>query len=298
MLRALGSDLDLRQALVDALNERVHSAQQIVEVRFSHLIDPNQSDAISFKPFGLDVSDDEIAHIVRDMFGTAPPEAVRIKLICGPLPCTDKGASRSLLVDLSGEGGRSVSYPTPLANPALRRSLFHATQQTAALLLQKVEPIIASIYDSTAPLQAVFRDEMRQDLERSEGEAIAARGTPGVDACLPDLQIGVSLLRRGLKLEGIAAERQAEKGSNPICKLLAETNIAFLLTRVALCGESSEVRKGAFYDAQNALIGLTDPVNGTINRAYKKAQAAIDRLLWDPGIISYRPFNCEVQQTG
>jgi hypothetical protein len=245
-LRELGSDVDLRQALVDGLNERVHGAQQIVELRFANLADPNQPDEISFKPFGLDLSTEDIGHILRYVLPFTSPEEVSVKLLCAPLPCTDKGAIRgSLLVTLSGpEGGRRILYPIPFANLGLRRSLHQAMQRSTDLVLEKVQPMIEAIYDSTAPLPALLSDERPQGLERSQGEALNARDT-GVDACVLDLVIGVSLFRRGLIDEGIDAEKRAMGAHwlNGNCRVEAATNIAFLLISPALCDPLPKVRK-------------------------------------------------------
>ena len=239
-LQALGSDLDLRESLIDALNERLRGVQQIIAFQgAAGLLDATQRDTVSFNPFGLDPPAGDIAHWIRDMLGTPPPEAVRVELMCAPLPCTASGATQgTLLVTLSGPGGsHRVSYPIPLANPGLRRALHQAMQQSATLLLEKAEPIIASIYDVNAQTQAVFPDEKRQDLERAEGEALNARGT-GKDICATDVMIGLSLVWRGLLQEGIAAEMRAADSADFTCQVHAKTNIVFMLSSFALCDPS------------------------------------------------------------
>ena len=214
--------------------------QQIIAFQgAAGLLDATQRDAVSFKPFGLDLPAGDFAHWIRDMLGTPPPEAVRVELMCAPLPCTASGATQgTLLVTLSGPGGsHRVSYPIPLANPGLRRALHQAMQQSATLLLEKAEPIIASIYDVNAQTQAVFPDEKRQDLERAEGEALTARGT-GKDICATDVMIGLSLVWRGLLQEGIAAEMRAANSADFTCQVHAKTNIVFMLSSFALCDPS------------------------------------------------------------
>ena len=247
-LQALGSDLDLRESLIDALNERLRGVQQIIAFQgAAGLLDATQRDAVSFKPFGLDLPTGDIAHWIRDMLGTTPPEAVRVELMCAPLPCTASGATQgTLLVTLSGPGGsHRVSYPIPLANPGLRRALHQAMQQSATLLLEKAEPIIASIYDVNAQTQAVFPDEKRQDLERAEGEALTARST-GKDICATDVMIGLSLVWRGLLQEGIAAEMRAADSADFTCQVHAKTNIVFMLSSFALCDPSPKTRKETY----------------------------------------------------
>ena len=247
-LQALGSDLDLRESLIDALNERLRGVQQIIAFQgAAGLLDATQRDAVSFKPFGLDLPAGDIAHWIRDMLGTTPPEAVRVELMCAPLPCTASGATQgTLLVTLSGPGGsHRVSYPIPLANPGLRRALHKAMQQSATLLLEKAEPIIASIYDVNAQTQAVFPDEKRQDLERAEGEALTARST-GKDICATDVMIGLSLVWRGLLQEGIAAEMRAADSADFTCQVQAKTNIVFMLSSFALCDPSPKTRKETY----------------------------------------------------
>ena len=246
-LQALGSDLDLRDSLIDALNERLRGVQQIIAFQgAAGLLDATQRDAASFKPFRLDLPAGDFAHWIRDMLGTPPPEAVRVELMCAPLPCTASGATQgTLLVTLSGPGGRRVSYPIPLANPGLRRALHQAMQQSATLLLEKAAPIIASIYDVNAQTQAVFPDEKRQDLERVEGEALTARGT-GKDICATDVMIGLSLVWRGLLQEGIAAEMRAADSADFTCQVHAKTNIVFMLSSFALCDPSPKTRKETY----------------------------------------------------
>ena len=247
-LQALGSDLDLRESLIDALNERVRGVQQIIAFQgAAGLLDATQRDAVSFKPFGLDLPVGDFAHWIRDMLGTPPPEAVRVELMCAPLPCTASGATQgTLLVTLSGPGGsHRVSYPIPLANPGLSRALHQAMQQSATLLLEKAAPIIASIYDVNAQTQAVFPDEKRQDLERVEGEALTARGT-GKDICATDVMIGLSLVWRGLLQEGIAAEMRAADSADFTCQVHAKTNIVFMLSSFALCDPSPKTRKETY----------------------------------------------------
>ena len=247
-LQALGSDLDLRESLIDALNERLRGVQQIIAFQgAAGLLDATQRDTVSFNPFGLDPPAGDIAHWIRDMLGTSTPEAVRVELMCAPLPCTASGATQgTLLVTLSGPGGsHRVSYPIPLANPGLRRALHQAMQQSATLLLEKAEPIIASIYDVNAQTQAVFPDEKRQDLERAEGEALNARGT-GKDICATDVMIGLSLVWRGLLQEGIAAEMRAANSADFTCQVHAKTNIVFMLSSFALCDPSPKTRKETY----------------------------------------------------
>jgi hypothetical protein len=258
-LRALGADLDLRTSLVDALNERVRGVQQIITDQGSAgLLGAAHSDSLSLKPFAVDPPGGDIAQLIREVLGAPPPDVVEVELMCEPLSCTASGATQgALLVTLSGaSGSREDSYPIPLVNPGLRRALHQAMQQSANLLLERAAPVIASIYDVNAQAQAVFPDEKRQDLERVEGDALAARGT-GKDNCAADVMIGLSLVWRGLLQDGIAAEMRAADSSDLTCQVHAKTNIVFMLSSFALCDPSPKTRKETYDLARQVQDGLS-----------------------------------------
>jgi len=68
-LRALGSDLDLHKALLDALHERETGAKQIVAQQFKGVIRDNQLEAVNFKSLGLELSTGDIVNMSRDVLG-------------------------------------------------------------------------------------------------------------------------------------------------------------------------------------------------------------------------------------
>jgi hypothetical protein len=260
-LRALGSDLDLRQALADALNERIHGVEKIVQVQgLDKVVDLGQADAVSFKPFGLDVSTNDMTRMLREIKGSPAPMAVRIDLMCAPRPCTEAGVREGLLVvNFSGpHGGSRVSYPVPLVNPALRRSLHQAMEHAADRLLDVNEPLVASIFFLNR--QDVLPDERPDSLGHAEGSALRSRGA-GSETCLTDLVIGFSLIGRGRWSEGIAAEKRAAQASDLTCQIGAWTNIVFGLGWNQLCDPREIARDFAYDEMRQAVdaIPKVDP---------------------------------------
>src|SRR5277367_5611511 len=203
-LRILGADIDLRFALRDAINERVAGVQQIIAVQ-GLSIAGSEADAISFKPFGLELSTDDVTRVIDLVFGRPARPTVRLELLCAPRPCTDPSAHQATLVmNLSGpSGSRTASYQVTLGNRALARSLHQSVQRIADLVLEQSEPLVASVWflnrQAGSPVQS------RADQIRAEGAAVAGR-TPDAGDCLADLVIGGTLVKRGELAAGVTAE--------------------------------------------------------------------------------------------
>lgn len=263
-LTALGSDLDLRQVFADALNERLRGVEKIVKLQgLDKIIDLGQADAISLKPFGLDVSTGELTRALHLIKGPLAPMEVRMGLVCTPRPCADVGASEGILVvGFSGpHGARRASYPVALGNPALRRGLRRAMQQAADALLDVEEPLAASIFYLNR--QDVLPDEWQDVLARAEGAALRARGTSKA-GCTVDLVVGASLIRRGLWDEGIAAEKRAARSPDPACQVHGLTNIVFTLEGAQMCNPSRAVRDEAYKQMREALAAIPDLDRGKV----------------------------------
>ncbi len=256
-LRSLGSDLDIRQALVDALNERLHGVKKIVRLQgLEKVVSHEQADAFSFRPFGIDVSTSDITRMMRTVKGSPAPMAARVDLMCAPRPCTEAGVTEGqLVVTLSGpRGGSRVSYRVPLVNPALRRSLHKAMQRTADLLLDLNQPLVASIFFLNR--QDVLPDELQDNLSRAEGSALRSRTAGDETNCMVDLVIGVSLIRRNRWPDGIAAEERAAGTSDVTCQVQAWTNIVFSLAPHAFCSPWKPFRDFASDQVRRALKAI------------------------------------------
>jgi hypothetical protein len=242
-LKALGADIDLRMALVDALNERLHGVQRIVAFEgLSFATDKNQSDAISFKPFGLELSTYDISRMVGVVLDSPARPAARLEMFCVPLACADPAARRgTLIVNLSGPNGhRNASYSLALRGPGLRRSLLQSVQRTADLVLEQNYPLIAGVWFLNRAIATdVFPDLARRDYIRADGAAVAAGHKTDASGCLADLVIGASLIYRGQLADGVAAERRASASPNLTCKVNGETNIIFALFSKALFDRSA-----------------------------------------------------------
>jgi hypothetical protein len=272
-LIALGTDIDLRLALRDALNERIAGVQQIVAVQgLAFAGDGGQAD-ISFKPFGLDLSTDEITGIVDHVFDRPPRPTVRLELRCAPHACNDPEAHNATLVmNFSGPSGtRHTSYPVVLGNRALARSLHQSIERIADLVLEQSEPLSSSVlFLNRSVTQDRYPDQFLPDLIRAEGAAVTGR-KPGTAGCLADLVIGGSLLDRADLAAGVEAEERAANTGNRACKIHAETNIIFMLTTFALCNPYEPNRRYAGQQMAQAKIRLA---------ALREKEGNIDDLIY------------------
>jgi hypothetical protein len=279
-LRALGASIDLRLALLDALNQRVAGVRQIVAVQgLAFAAGGTEPDSVSFKPFGLELSTDDITHIVDLVMDRPVHPSVRLELLCAPVACTDTAARQAtLLVNLSGPNGtRTAAYPVLLGNRGLVRSLHQAIETIADLVLEQNEPLIASVLFLNRPTTAqVFPDQYLPDLVRAEGAAIAGR-SGGNAGCLADLVIGGSLVDRGELAAGIAAERRAGESSNLVCRIHADTNTIFLLSPFARCSPSAAMRhfaRDAVMKARSRLVALGERRGEVADQIYFRIPAA------------------------
>ena len=255
-LRALGSELDLRQVLVDSLNDEVRGVQAIVALNYPQLVDAGNTGEVSFKPFGLDATTGQLTQIFREVMGSKPHASVRVELMCAPLPCASQAADGArLLVTISdGDGSQRVTFPIRTAQPALRRSLRKAMQRSAELLLERSQPMIASVYHFNAAAQRRFIDDYVRDHRNAMGAALRVRSADGTATCVANLVIGGSLMRRGSIEDGLRVERQAGEAADPVCRIHAATNLVVLLANP--CDEDPLRRSAAFEQARQAMAPL------------------------------------------
>ena len=303
-LRALGSELDLRQAFVDALNERVRAVKEVLTLDDSNLLDTRATSTVSFKPFGLDVQGNQLTELVRVLLNSEPPALVRVELLCAPA-CAPSGAgSGSLLVTLSGAAGsQRVSFPVRLANPLMRRQLRMAMQRAAELLLERTEPLVAAIYYLNIAPQHVLFDEVRRDYERAAVSALKLRDAKGATSCVADLVLGVSLIQRGSLKDGLDVEKRAGKSGDPVCQVHSATNIVYALFANA-CNADPKVRKFAANEAAKSFedvsgrrrVALGDKVYDRIPSSQLLVE--LTGLLNEPGNENARMAFCGNTRVG
>jgi hypothetical protein len=238
-LAALGADIDLRAALLDALNERIAGVQQVIAVQgLPYAGDTDSANAVSFAPFGLELSTDTITQIVDHIFGRPPRPTVRLELRCAPRACDNlEVRNATLVMNFSApSGSRNASYPVMLGNRGLTRSLHQSVERIADLVLEQTDPLTASVLFLNRAATTVYLDRYIPDLIRAEGAAVAG-SKPDNAGCIADLVIGLSLAGRGELAAGVAAEQRAAKTSDIVCKIQAESNIIFRLAGFALCDD-------------------------------------------------------------
>ncbi|MGH7880902.1 MAG: hypothetical protein ACREQD_15610, partial [Candidatus Binataceae bacterium] len=159
-----GIDLDLPSTLVDAVNARIEGVNQIVKSQaFENVLGTDAPDAVSFKPFGLDISTGDITGLVRNILGVPPEFIVRIGMSCSPAPCgaappapatRSPGQPASLILFVKSQGPtntQSHSFVLPAAGTGLRRNLRRALEQTSETVLQQADPLLASDYYLNQP---------------------------------------------------------------------------------------------------------------------------------------------------
>ena len=244
-----GGDIDLGLALQDALNDRLQGVRRIIEVQGLKVVgSEDDSDSVSFKPFGVDVTTDEVSRLTDLMLNRPKPPTVRLELLCDGGPCTE-AASRpaSLTVSYLGAAGqRRAAYPLARGTAALRRTIRQAIQNIADVVLEQSEPGIASIWFlNRGSVNAIALDQYTDDLSRAVGAAMQARASEKPSDCVSDLVIGVSLLRRNAFSEGVAAERHASASSGRACQIHRLTNIVIGLLGPAYCFDNPDIRGSA-----------------------------------------------------
>jgi hypothetical protein len=247
-LKAVGADIDLRLALSDAVNDRVAAVQQIIALQGLALVaGGSQADAVSFRPFGFNVSTDDMTRVVDLIFGRPFTPTIRLDVRCTTGACTQSGASDTrLIATFIGENGsRFVSYRLIPGDRTITRSLHQSMESIADRVLEWNEPLIASVWFLNRPdTQIHFQDQYYPDLIRAEGAAVASRAQKDA-GCLPDLVTGGSLIARGELDHGVAAAQRAAVGVSELCKVQAQTNIIYALTGWALCSPDAKTRNYA-----------------------------------------------------
>jgi hypothetical protein len=258
-LRAMGSQIDLRQTFVDVLNARIRGVEEIFALNFGKLIDTRDAPDVSFKPFGLDASTGQIAKIAHELTGAEPPTAVRIELLCPKAKCDDAGApGASLLVTVvDRNGSERVAIPIGGVPDGLPRRLREAMRRAAALLLERAEPLIAAVYYFNVGQQRPFIDDMSRDMQRAMASALKLRGSQGQADCIANLVIGGTLFKRGTWEDGIAVEQHAARPGDVACEIHAETNIVLFLFPL-VCHDDPAIRDLAARTAQEALAKIGD----------------------------------------
>ena len=95
-LRKFGLDADVRYALVDAINERIRGAKQVVELTGqSEVTDGSQVAEFSLETFGLHVSSNDLIKAVDEIFGQPADLKIRFDLLCASADCASQRADLS-----------------------------------------------------------------------------------------------------------------------------------------------------------------------------------------------------------
>jgi hypothetical protein len=260
-LRAMGSQIDLRQTFVDVLNARIRGVEEIFALNFGKLIDTRDAPDVSFKPFGLDASTGQIAKIAHELTGAEPPTAVRIELLCPKTKCDDAGApGASLLVTVVDRtGSERLAIPIGGVPDGLPRRLREAMRRSADLLLERAEPLISAVYYFNVGQQRPFMDDMSRDMQRAMASALKARGGDGQADCIANLVIGGTLFRRENLEDGIVVEQRAARPGDTGCAIHAQTNIV-LFVFPFVCRDDPALRALAAKTAREA-VARTDQLD-------------------------------------
>ena len=261
-----GGDIDLGPALQDALNDRLQGVRRIVEVKGWKIVgSEDEAQSVSFKPFGVDVTTDEITRLTDLILNRPKPPTVRMELLCEGGPCTDAGSHPVSLVMafLGPDGQRRSAYPLARGTAALRRTLRQAIQNTADVVLEQSEPGIASIWFlNRGTIASIDQDQYQDDLSRAVGAAVQARRDETASDCIADVVIGMSLLARNAYQQGVAVERQAAAKHGTTCQIHLLTNIVIGLQGPAYCFGSADTKAVAAREIAAALTSLRDLQGG------------------------------------
>jgi hypothetical protein len=258
-IQAIGSDIDLAQALVDAMNERIRGVQQVVHAQgISDAAADAPLEPVSLKAAGLDLSTLDLTRLIDRSLNLPARPRVRLTLQCAAIPCTGHA---TLAAYMSGPNGpRTASFPVTLGNTGLRHSLLQPVQQIADLMLEQTDPLAASVlYLNRAVNQDVFADQWRVDLVRAEGAAIASGQEPGELGCTAELAIGSSLALRGASAAGQQELDQASRRS-VACAVRTATTEVFGLWFIEVCAPSAADR--AFLHARSVRVLNKSPRPG------------------------------------
>jgi hypothetical protein len=275
-IQAIGSDIDLAQALVDAMNERISGVREIINAQgVSDAAAEAPLEPVSLKAAGLDLSTLDLTRLIDRSLNLPPQPRVRLALQCASTPCTGHA---TLVAYMAGPNGpHTASFPVTLGTTGLRHSLLQPVQQIADLMLQQTDPLAASVlFLNRALSQDAFADQLRVDLVRTEGAAIAAGQGPGDHGCTVELAIGSSLALRGAAVAGQEALDRASRRS-VACAVRAATTEVFGLSLFELCAPSAADRAAWHAASVRALSGSPRPgrhEGGLDDRIYFRIPAA------------------------
>ncbi len=249
-LLAAGLDLDLRQALIDTLNERLQGVEAVAATRgLVQAMDTDPEDAVSFKAFGSALSTDQVTAIVRYILGSPRPTQVRFDLLCGGRECGDghglTDAMRLVVFVQTRSGVQRTSYPLAPGG-GLGHGVRAAVNRTADTLLEQTEPLLAGIYDINAASSALFDDEVQRDIGTAGKVAAALRGGKPGEACVAEVVTAGALMMRGQLEDGIGALLSAGRTHDAACRLRIASQAAVLLAFAAGCAPDPTAREAAF----------------------------------------------------
>jgi hypothetical protein len=257
-IQAIGSDIDLSQALIDAMNERISGVRQIVRAQgVSDAAAQAPLEPVSLKAAGLDLSTLDLTRLIDRALNLPPRPRVRLALQCAPTPCTGHATLVAYMVGPNGP--RTASFPVTLGTTGLRHSLLQPVQQIADLMLEQTDPLAASVLFLNRALSLdVFADQWRVDLVRTEGAAIAAGQQAGDLDCTAELAIGSSLALRGASAAGQEALDRASR-RNVACAVRAVTTEVFGLSIYEVCASSATDRAALHASSVRALSNSPRP---------------------------------------
>jgi hypothetical protein len=257
-IQAIGSDIDLAQALVDAMNERISGVREIIQAQgVSDAAAEAPLEPVSLKAAGLDLSTLDLTRLIDRSLNLAPQPRVRLALQCAPTPCAGHATLVAYMVGPNGP--HTASFPVTLGTTGLRHSLLQPVQQIADLMLQQTDPLAASVlFLNRALSQDVFADQWRIDLVRTEGAAIAAGQGSGDSGCTAELAIGSSLALRGAPVAGQEALDRASRRSLS-CAVRAVTTEVFGLSIFEVCAPSASDRAALHASSIRALSNSPRP---------------------------------------
>lgn len=259
-LRALGADVNLRLAVGDAINERINSISQIVLPRGLNLAEEGSNEDFSLRPIHLEGSTGDITRLFDFVFGRPSRPTIGLDIYCGSTDCLKQsGTGMRLVVSLPGSDGfRLASFPLEGSESTLNRSLHKAIGDAADTVLERYEPLPASVWFLDRPgAFAGFVDQFNPDLIRAVGAAAASRQSKNA-GCLPDLVVGWSLMVRGEFEAGRKVEMRAANSSDLRCPVQAYTNIVFALIPYALNSNDKRLRQYATDHLEEANTRLTE----------------------------------------
>jgi hypothetical protein len=267
LLRDHAIYFDLPSTLVDEVNARIYGVDEIVRSEaFENILPTENSEAVSFKPFGLDISTNDITSLVRNVFRTLPEFVVQIGMMCSPFPCDEARAAGSptwlagkltLLVKLKGPTKNQLrSFPLAAGSRGLRRGLREAMEKTS-MVLEQADPLRASVLYLNEPWSMVFDDERIKYWDMVASTTFAPGARVGAGRCLADLVFGDSMVHREDFQSGLDTLRlvSANPDVSAVGKIHAQTDTAGYLALAGECGPPDS-RMPSFRAAFAALESL------------------------------------------